>query len=202
MMQKTYELVGEALCLDFTNTVGGWRGGELTENLHGYGDLLSWGVQAGSITTEQEAQLLREAEKRPDEAAAVLAGALELRETLFRIFDAVAHEQTPDAEDMAVFNADLAQAMAHVQVTQHGDHFHWSWLEDNRDFSSVLWAVLRSAGDLLTTTPQLQYVRECGNDECDWLFVDTTKNHSRRWCDMKGCGNRMKVRKHRKKQQS
>ena len=44
------------------------------------------------------------------------------------------------------------------------------------------------------------FIRECDGDTCGWLFLDTTRNHSRRWCDMRGCGNRAKVRRHRQKQ--
>ena len=38
-------------------------------------------------------------------------------------------------------------------------------------------------------------VRECGASDCAWLFLDTSKNHHRRWCDMTRCGNRAKVRR-------
>jgi len=202
MFEAKFQLVGEELCLDFTNTVGGWRGGSLTENLNSYHDLLSWGVQAGSISAEYAEHLLNAANAHPDEAETVLAHAIALRETLFRIFNAAAHAQLPQADDLALLNVELARAMSHVQLEPHGDHFHWAWHEDPNDLSAVWWAVLRSAADLLTTPDRLQWVHQCGNDHCDWLFVDTTKNHSRRWCDMKSCGNLHKVRKHRQRQQS
>jgi predicted RNA-binding Zn ribbon-like protein len=58
--------------------------------------------------------------------------------------------------------------------------------------------VARSAAELLIS-PERACVRECASETCTWLFVDTTKNHSRRWCDMNSCGNRYKVRKFRAK---
>ncbi|HEV2391667.1 MAG TPA: CGNR zinc finger domain-containing protein [Verrucomicrobiae bacterium] len=42
-------------------------------------------------------------------------------------------------------------------------------------------------------------MRLCQGDTCGWLFVDSSKNHSRRWCDMRDCGNRAKARRHRAK---
>jgi len=53
---------------------------------------------------------------------------------------------------------------------------------------------------LLTSSQRLNQVRQCRGDNCGWLFVDGSKNHSRRWCDMRDCGNRAKVRRHRLKQ--
>jgi predicted RNA-binding Zn ribbon-like protein len=49
--------------------------------------------------------------------------------------------------------------------------------------------------EALMTSERLQALRECGNRECRWLFLDTSKNHTRRWCDMKVCGNRIKARR-------
>jgi predicted RNA-binding Zn ribbon-like protein len=57
-----------------------------------------------------------------------------------------------------------------------------------------LWILARSAADLLTSE-QHAYVRQCASEECTWLFIDRSKNHSRRWCDMGDCGNREKARR-------
>src|SRR5207302_22567 len=59
----------------------------------------------------------------------------------------------------------------------------------------MLWPVIRSAADLLVSG-EAQRVRRCASETCDWLFLDTSRNHSRRWCDMSGCGNRAKARRH------
>lgn len=202
MLEDEFELIGEELCLDFTNTIGGWRGGEMTEKLNSYTDLLRWGVKAGSISQDYAERLLDAAEKQPAKAASALTHAHKLRESLFRIIMAATRQTSASAKDLALFNNELNRAMIHAQLVQHDDHFHWTWREDNQDLSAVLWAVMRSAANLLTDSERLQWVHQCSNDECDWLFLDTTKNHSRRWCDMKTCGNIHKVRKHRQRQQS
>jgi predicted RNA-binding Zn ribbon-like protein len=78
-----------------------------------------------------------------------------------------------------------------------GEQYVWGW--DAADaLDAPLWAVARDAGELLTKGP-LERLTECASDTCGWYFLDTTKNHSRRWCDMKGCGNRDKVRRYRSK---
>ena len=66
---------------------------------------------------------------------------------------------------------------------------------------AILWPVAVAAADLLTTRDH-PLLRECASDECSWLYLDTTRNHSRRWCDMKGCGNKAKVRRYRQRQAS
>jgi len=48
----------------------------------------------------------------------------------------------------------------------------------------------------LLTSDRLSAVRECAADDCAWLFLDESRNRSRRWCDMKVCGNRQKARLH------
>ena len=63
---------------------------------------------------------------------------------------------------------------------------------------SVLWAVTRAAVDLLLSE-ELEHLRICDSDACAWLFLDRTKNHRRRWCDMKICGNRVKAKRHYEK---
>ena len=60
------------------------------------------------------------------------------------------------------------------------------------------WPIARSAADLLASD-QLAYVRACSSKVCEWFFLDTSKNHHRRWCDMTRCGNRAKVAAHRKR---
>jgi predicted RNA-binding Zn ribbon-like protein len=49
--------------------------------------------------------------------------------------------------------------------------------------------------DLLQTMPP-DRLRRCDGDGCGWLFLDTTRNHSRRWCSSRDCGNRDRARRH------
>lgn len=73
--------------------------------------------------------------------------------------------------------------------------FVWGWDDAAPALDRPLWPVARSLAELLTSD-ELPRVRECAADNCAWLFIDTSKNRSRRWCDMAVCGNRAKARRH------
>ena len=86
---KKFRFVAGDLALDFTNTVGGKRGGIARENLHRYADFLSWCSQAGLVDEAATRELTNQADRHPEQAAAVLTRAIELREAIYRIFAAV-----------------------------------------------------------------------------------------------------------------
>ncbi len=77
--------------------------------------------------------------------------------------------------------------------------YAWTWADDPNALDRMLWPLVRSAAELLVTG-DLSRVRVCGGERCGWLFVDTSKNRSRRWCDMQDCGNVAKVRRFRTRQ--
>jgi predicted RNA-binding Zn ribbon-like protein len=190
------ELVGERLCLDWTNTVSTRLESLRREYLTSYGNLLEWSLHAGILTDSDARRLGREAARRPIEAKAVLDQAIAIRETIYRILAAIVHQRAPAMADIAALNAALAQALARLQVIPSGRGFEWQWVPDRRALDVMLWPVVRSAADLLTSA-DLRHVRQCARREgCDWLFVDTTKNHSRRWCSMSMCGSIDKARRY------
>jgi predicted RNA-binding Zn ribbon-like protein len=75
-----------------------------------------------------------------------------------------------------------------------GDGFVWDWHEVDGVLELPIWIVARSAADLLVSS-ELERVRECAGEKCDWLFLDASRNQSRRWCDMAACGNRAKAQR-------
>ncbi|MCW5852943.1 MAG: CGNR zinc finger domain-containing protein [Anaerolineae bacterium] len=207
------------LCLDFCNTVGGRHPIEVSASklkthqaiedagrfatrdyLHSYVDLIEWGGQAGLLAQVTVERLEAEAGEHPDEAAEVLTQAVALRETLYRLFSALADNQQPPDGDLTALNAVLPTALAHQRLTYHADHFDWGW-EETPTLDQMLWPVVRSAADLLTA-PELARVRECAGETCGWLFLDMSKNHSRRWCSMDDCGNRAKAKRHYQRRKS
>jgi predicted RNA-binding Zn ribbon-like protein len=52
----------------------------------------------------------------------------------------------------------------------------------------------------LLERPDLHLLRRCDGAGCGWLFLDHTRNHSRRWCDPADCGNRARVRSYTERQ--
>lgn len=191
-----FDLSGGAACLDFANTVEGRSGESPRERLDSYAGLLAWGLQAGLLEEDQARALAREASRHPRPAESVLARGRELREAVFRIFSAVAAGRNMAAADLATLNASLSQALARRRVRVLAGRAGWAWDEDERALDRPLWPVAAAAAELLVS-PELERVRECAAGTCAWLFLDHSRNRSRRWCDMTVCGNRDKARRHR-----
>lgn len=189
-----FEFTGNHLCLDFTNTVND-RSTSPRELLNSYSDLLLWSQEA-QLLTEGEAERLREEAKHHEKAAGVvLQRAIDLREALYRIFLAVARGSSPGESELSTLNTEFSEAMSRACIVPAKDSFTLDWTDKEKALDRMLWTIARSAADLLTSKG-VEDVRVCAADDCRWLFLDTSKNHSRRWCDMKSCGNRAKVRKH------
>jgi predicted RNA-binding Zn ribbon-like protein len=187
--------VGGELSLDFTNTVS-WHGSPQAEEwLTSYSHLVAWAHLAGVLTDKEQAALLKQATRRPAEAAGVLEEALRLREALFRIYTAVRRADRPDSADLATLNRLLTRAYAHLEIEPGTDAFTWRWTGGSQELDRPLWSVARSAAELLASD-RLGRVKECAGEHCGWLFLDRSRNQSRRWCDMGDCGNREKARRH------
>ncbi len=194
---RVFQFIGGALCLDFCNTVGGKRGGIPREFLDSYSEFISWARQAGLITDNQVAELLRKANRRGQEAVDVLTRATELREAVYRIFLDRSHGKSPRPADLAILNAELSRLLPRLQITSNSAGCDWMWT-DAEALDFPLGPIAHSAADLVTSHSKPQ-LHQCEGDNCGWLFLDSSKNHSRRWCAMRDCGNRAKVRRHRRK---
>jgi predicted RNA-binding Zn ribbon-like protein len=189
-----FDFTGGLLCLDFANTVDDRPDVHPQEHLNSYHDLVSWGQQA-QVLAEREAQrLLEEAARRPAEATSVLERALGVREAIFRIFKSVSEDIVPEEDDLVSLSAAVAGAQVHARIVPKAGGFDWDWSGNANELDRMMWPVVRSAADLLTSD-ELDDIRLCASETCNWLFMDTSKNHSRRWCDMKSCGNRAKARR-------
>lgn len=192
---SSLELVGGRLCLDFVNTVS-TRIEELSrEYLNAYGDLVAWGRHAGVLTHDAAQALYREAACCPQLGAAALERAILLREAIYRIFSAISENQEPAETDLVALNTWLHKTLARLELVPSGSGCDWNWVLEEDDLDRILYPVVRSASDLLTSG-ELEKVSRCAREGCDWLFVDSSKNHSRRWCSMQSCGSRVKARRY------
>jgi predicted RNA-binding Zn ribbon-like protein len=189
-----FDFYGDHLCLDFTNTLNDRLLEKPNEQLNTYTDLLSWCVQAHLITPEQAAQLQAMAQQSPQEAERVFAQAIELRELIYRIFLAIANTSVPAEIDLKLLGLKFAEVMAKGDLIFTEQHYVWYWPIANGRLDGLFGYIVSAAIELLTAK-EVSLVRICAADDCGWLFLDNTKNHSRRWCSMKSCGNRAKVRK-------
>ena len=196
--EHRFELTGGALCLDLANTVDSRPTESRRDFLTTYDDLLSWGTQAGAVTRGEADALRSQARRNPAGARRTLAAALRAREAIFAILSAEAHGVRPPPEALATLESALPTAFAHLRLRRGAGGYELAW-DDEPHLERVVWPALRSAAELLTS-PDLRLTRVCASEACDWLFVDRSRNQSRRWCDMNVCGNRHKVREHYRRQ--
>ena len=192
---QPFDLSGGDVSLDFANTYEKRLKPERVERLASYGELLRWAQESGLLSPGEAQRLLRAASARPEEARAVLGYAVELREALFAVFAAVAAGKRPGARALAVVNEGLRRAAERTELGWSRNGFQWQWAGTRDALESVLWPVLQATGRLLTS-PERERVRECESEDCAWLFLDVSKNRSRRWCTMSACGNRAKARRY------
>jgi predicted RNA-binding Zn ribbon-like protein len=197
-----FEITGGALCLDLANTVSE-RSTVPVDRLASYDDLLDWAEQSGTWPPATVAGLRRRAAVEPAAAAGALAAAREIREAVFRVFSALASGAPPPADDLARLDRALGPALARLGLAPgegEGEAARWRWRAPV-GLADVLAPVVRSAAELLTSGDAAR-VRECAADDCRWLFLDRSRNRSRRWCDMAQCGNRAKARRHYRRRQA
>jgi predicted RNA-binding Zn ribbon-like protein len=190
------EFIAGAPALDFANTVGGSRERPTHDHVTRYADLVAFGRQAGLHTDAQVARMLTLAKSDPAAALGVLERAIRLRDAIWAVFPA--DRGVPKQADLAVISDEAARAASHMRLGRDGESFAWTW-SDSNEMDRALWPISRSAAELLTSEVNRSAVRECESETCSWLFVDRTRNHSRRWCDMGDCGNRAKARRFRQK---
>jgi predicted RNA-binding Zn ribbon-like protein len=188
------------LCLDFANTVEWHASNHPEESLNSYADLVGWAKRAAILTDEEAQYLQQKAAQQPAAASESLIKAIDLREAIYRIFAAIANERPVEDADLALLNNWLAETAGRLQVTQTASGFDWRWRGKEQALAWMLWPVVQSAAELLLS-PELDQVKQCDDDRgCGWLFLDTSRNRSRRWCSMQSCGNRAKVRRYRRQQ--
>jgi predicted RNA-binding Zn ribbon-like protein len=189
-------LDGGNLSLDFINTISDRFEDPLYDHLSSYSDLLFWAEYAGGIKEHQKKQLLNMRLKNQEKAEKVFGQAQELREAMYRYVDSmIKHERVPNA-DAQLINEWLADAFSQLALVQSGGEISLDWKNEEMRLEHVLRPIIRSFAELVTSDFRRR-VKKCPN--CGWVFVDQSKNNSRRWCSMETCGNRVKVQRHAKK---
>ena len=186
-----WPLRGGLPCLDLANTEAYRETGHELDLLDSYEMLIAWSLTAGAIHPSDAGPLLRAASVAPADAAAHLAQAKDLRHAIHVVMQSVALRNETPAPEMAALNAFLAESHVHRLIVREGEGFAARFVPGD-NLALPIWRLCESAATLLLS-PERTYVRECPSHECGWLFLDTTKNHSRRWCDSADCGNRARV---------
>lgn len=198
--QPPFKLSGGHPALDLVNTLDNrFRADGPVELLGDYGLLLAFTVQAGLLEPRSARRLTHAA---PAAAQRALRAAHELREALAAVLYGGLEGKPVGPQDLRTLERHFRDAAAHRELRARsaaggngGDAaLAWDWGRFETHPELPVWLLAQSATQLLTSS-QADTVRACGADTCRWLFLDTSRNHSRRWCDMKVCGNRMKARR-------
>lgn len=169
------------------------------ELLATYRDLARFAEDAEVLSQQQVDHLCAKSEQSPQCAQRALESAIQMREAMSAVFYAQANGRPVPKAALAVLNGYVQQAAQHAALVPHNGHFEWQFDFKQDNLEAPLWPISRSAADLLASD-QLAFVRACASHTCEWLFLDESKNHRRRWCDMMKCGNRAKVRSFYKRQ--
>jgi predicted RNA-binding Zn ribbon-like protein len=188
---RSFELIAGDVSLDFVNTLDNRPTDHEKELLGSYADLIAFARQSGYFDSRTASRLIEAAGEHPVKAKESLEKARELREAIHDAFAAVIEKRKAGAKALSVLNSFVREASTEQQLIESSGGFEWR-TDYLLSLDSPVWPIARAAADLLTSD-RLQFVRACSAPECRWFFLDTSKNHRRRWCDMKLCGNRAKV---------
>jgi predicted RNA-binding Zn ribbon-like protein len=161
----------------------------MREKLESFIDLVAWARQAG-ILNPAEARIVAS-----QGSNTILNRAIAFRGSLYRIAKSLLEGWPPPQRDLDRLNREIEPAESHRRLVFSRGRLARTWAAPHNP-DRILWSVAESAAALLTS-PEAASVRQCPGSDCGWLFLDTSRNHARRWCQMQVCGNRAKVRKFR-----
>lgn len=193
--RREYQLVAGDAALDLVNTLD-WRFREsgALELLTSYDDLLQFTEQGNLLPGRQGRELRRTVS--PYAANHALEEAKGLREALSDLLYSGLDGKSSSAASLKTLERFFRQAREQTRLIRDGARLKWDWAGAETKPEFPVWLLTRAASRLLLSE-NVRSVRACDNPECRWLFLDTSKNHTRRWCDMKLCGNRMKARRYK-----
>ena len=185
-------LVGGRLCLDLANTTGARASTDPRERLRTYHDVLVWSRRAGLLSTGEARTLASHSAGQASDADAAVKRLCDVRETLYRLLLAAAERRSPSKSDVDQFNRLWREDRSRRAMVAVGHALEVRLAASPRELDRMIWPVIESAADLLTSDA-VGRLKRCG--ECDWLFLDDSKNRSRTWCK-KACGDRVRARRH------
>lgn len=192
-----FSLVGGAPALDFANTAAGRDAAAPAEHLATPTDLVDWALHAGSIDAATAARARTELAGDRDLAETVFRHALQLREAVYRIGACLAHGHAPPGNDLTRVKDVARRALSSAELAPADGRYRFDFSAAPPE-AALLGPIAWSALDLLAAG-RFERLKQCANHDCGWLFLDHSKNNSRRWCDMATCGNVAKGRRHRQR---
>lgn len=180
--------------MDFVNTLDDRFSRDPKELLKSYIDLARFGEDTGILSDTQVDRLFEWSEEYAEDAQEALKSAVELRETISDIFYAVVGKKPVPGPALARLNKYVQESARHLKLFPGKGRFEWKFDPGVDDPYAPIWPIARDAAELMASD-RLEFIRACASKSCEWLFLDESKNHRRRWCDMTKCGNRAKAKR-------
>jgi predicted RNA-binding Zn ribbon-like protein len=196
---RTITFEGGCVCFDFVNTVDQRLAPPVREYLPGYDDVLVLMERLEMLPAETLATLGAYAAGHPGKAEQARLDMIGVRENLYALFAAIGAGKPVEPAVLTAFNDDLGMVYSHLRFGNGAGTLQLSWEMAPDDLYLPLRLALRSAYEILTNYPPSR-IKACPS--CSWLFLDASKNNTRRWCDMQSCGSNDKAKRyyHRKRQ--
>ncbi|HKU96534.1 MAG TPA: CGNR zinc finger domain-containing protein [Vineibacter sp.] len=191
-------LVGGVLALDFANTAGARETSAPIEHLLTAADVVAWAVHAGSIDAATAKRVSSAINADRDMARRLLRHAVQLRDSIHSVGAAIAHDKAPPEADLRSLKDTAQRALAAAEITSTAAGGYGFDFSDAPAEAALLGPIAWSAIDLLAKA-RFERLKQCPAHDCGWLFLDTSKNNTRRWCDMATCGNRTKATRFRER---
>jgi len=185
-------LDGGNLSLNFVNTVEYRNEEYAVDFLHHYLDLITWAQFADGVGDSQKDMLLGLSQEKGKEAKQIFTEAIQLRDAMYEYIIYLINQEKVRPAGMQIINQWISRAFSNLELRLVDRDYVLDWNTDNFGLESVLWPITKSFVDLVTSK-NAKRIKQCSN--CGWVFVDNSKNSSRRWCSMEICGNRVKARR-------
>lgn len=194
-------LVGGLSVLDFLNTCDGRRPGTalttVVDKLSNLEDIIHWYLHAGLISTSEHQRFLSLLHDSAWQQVSAFKQLINFRESLYQLLLPVALGHGVEERALAQLNEQLALTGAERVLVSSPFGTLWCWrgCESLQAMTvSLIGRVAVQAAQLLTG-PDRSRLKACAARNCDWLFIDVSKNGRRRWCQMNICGSREKARR-------
>lgn len=194
-------LVGGVAVLDYLNTCNGRRPGtsltEVVDKLGSLSDIVHWFLHAGLIDAAQHARDLQLVSREAGDHGSAFLALKRFREDLYGLLLSIAEGHVADQARLDALSETLARTHARRLLRGQGRAAFWAW-RPNDTLAQLADAYIDRLGlqvtHLLAST-DLERLKVCATCDCDWLFLDTSRNGRRRWCQMNICGSREKAKR-------
>jgi len=190
------EAAPRRLWIEFINTEPPSAAADALTSFDNY---VAWLERLQMLDEERGDTLRRRALLQPAGATAALLEARRMRAALRMLAERGRRADMDHSFALAELNRVLGRSAGMRRVEQSADGtFVRSFVAAGDAFSGLLLPLVESATDSLVQG-ELDRIRRCANPACARVFIDTSRNGSRRWCSMGTCGNRAKAARWRGK---